>query len=454
VELRRRGDSNKYLAKVLAIGRDCDIALLAIASPEDEGKFFKDVVAIDVFNSTRLYPHLQERIAVIGFPTGGDNLSISSGVVSRLDMVSYVNGSFDLPSIQTDASINSGNSGGPAVSLGSKEFVGIAFQSLTNADNIGYVIPIAIVRHFLEDVEKNGKYTGFVTLALEGQTLENPTIRKYLGLRDDQTGVMVTKIEELAPCKGLVQVGDVILEMDGFKLGNDQSVEFPAELTMERVPKGQSPSDDPIEIEDESDALRPRRPSKSGPSPTSKHKKRRKSFGKRSTSRARDDMESDDDIIVEEDSGPKHALGSSERIDASFVLTQKFVGDVIPLKLYRKGTGELTVNVKLTAPNLLVDVEGSRVKPNHPCLRLPSWFVISGFVFTALTEAYITSEFGSAEQGSAPMDMLMMWMTGEKKEQDQEVVLCTELLAHNSNVGYDFMSNSRLSKVRFLVQQC
>jgi len=449
VELRRRGDSNKYLAKVLAIGKDCDIALLCIASPDDETKFFKDVAPIDVYSSSRMFPHLQERIAVVGFPTGGDNLSISSGVVSRLDMVSYVNGQFDLPAIQTDAAINSGNSGGPAFSLGTKQFAGIAFQSLTNADNIGYVIPLAIVRHFLDDVAKNGRYTGFCTLALEGQTLENPIIRKYLGLRDDQTGVLVTKIEELAPCKGIVQVGDVILEMDGHKLGNDQSVEFPSELTMEKTDVS-VPHDDMIEIE-EDDGLRPRRASKSGTSPTSKHKKRRKSFGKRSTSRARD-VESDEEIIVEEDPGPGRTLGSTERIDASFVITQKFVGDVIPLKLYRKGVGEITVNVALSAPNLLVDVEGSRVKPNHPCLRLPSWFVVSGFVFTALTEAYINSEFGSTEQGAAPLDMLIMWMEGEKRLPDEQIVLLTESLAHSSNVGYDFLSNMRLAKVHGLCE--
>jgi S1-C subfamily serine protease len=62
---------------------------------------------------------------------------------------------------QIDAAINSGNSGGPAFNDQGK-CVGIAFQSLKHedAENIGYVIPTPVIKHFIQDYEKSGEYTG------------------------------------------------------------------------------------------------------------------------------------------------------------------------------------------------------------------------------------------------------------------------------------------------------
>jgi len=62
---------------------------------------------------------------------------------------------------QIDAAINSGNSGGPAFNDKGK-CVGIAFQSLKHedAENIGYVIPTPVIKHFIEDYKKSGEYTG------------------------------------------------------------------------------------------------------------------------------------------------------------------------------------------------------------------------------------------------------------------------------------------------------
>lgn len=56
-------------------------------------------------------------------------MSVTSGVVSRIEVTSYVHGAAELLGIQIDAAINSGNSGGPAFN-NKGECVGIAFQSL------------------------------------------------------------------------------------------------------------------------------------------------------------------------------------------------------------------------------------------------------------------------------------------------------------------------------------
>lgn len=86
----------------------------------------------------------------------------------------YSHGRTALLAIQVDAAINSGNSGGPVL-LGDR-VVGIAFQCLTSGDNIGYIIPVPVINHFLEDLRRNsGKYTGgWSSLHLCGSRLMLP----------------------------------------------------------------------------------------------------------------------------------------------------------------------------------------------------------------------------------------------------------------------------------------
>ena len=76
--------------------------------------------------------------------------------------------------LQTDAKINPGNSGGPAFN-DKGECVGIAFQfdKGGDAENMGHVIPVPVVKHFIQDYEKNGAYTGFPNLGIEWQKMEN-----------------------------------------------------------------------------------------------------------------------------------------------------------------------------------------------------------------------------------------------------------------------------------------
>jgi len=68
---------------------------------------------------------------------GGDNISVTGGVVSRVEPTQYVHGAAHLMAIQIDAAINPGNSGGPA--LMEDKVVGVAFQNLAGAENIGCV---------------------------------------------------------------------------------------------------------------------------------------------------------------------------------------------------------------------------------------------------------------------------------------------------------------------------
>lgn len=133
VKVKRRGDDTKYLARVLTIGNDCDIALVTV----DDDSFWKDVKPIPLAD----LPDLQDPVTVVGYPIGGDTMSISSGVVSRMEVTAYAQSGVELLGIQIDAAINPGNSGGPAFNS-QGHCCGIAFQSLVadEAENIGLKI--------------------------------------------------------------------------------------------------------------------------------------------------------------------------------------------------------------------------------------------------------------------------------------------------------------------------
>ncbi|KAF7152262.1 hypothetical protein RHSIM_Rhsim01G0280000 [Rhododendron simsii] len=173
VKVKRRGDDTKYVAKVLARGVECDIALLSVESEE----FWKGAESLQLGH----LPRLQDAVTVVGYPLGGDTISVTKGVVSRIEVTSYAHGSSELLGIQIDAAINPGNSGGPAFN-DKGECIGVAFQVYRSddAENIGYVIPTTVVSHFLEDYKKNGKYSGFPCLGVLLQKLENPALRACL----------------------------------------------------------------------------------------------------------------------------------------------------------------------------------------------------------------------------------------------------------------------------------
>ncbi|KMT10530.1 hypothetical protein BVRB_5g116540 [Beta vulgaris subsp. vulgaris] len=219
VKLKKRGSDTKYLATVLAIGTECDIALLTV----NDDEFWEGIEPLEFGE----LPALQDAVTVVGYPIGGDTISVTSGVVSRIEILSYVHGSTELLGLQIDAAINSGNSGGPAFN-DKGSCVGIAFQSLKHedAENIGYVIPTPVILHFIQDYERNGAYTGFPILGVEWQKMENPDLRISMGMKSDQKGVRVRRVDPTAPESKVLRPSDVILSFDGVDIANDGTVPF------------------------------------------------------------------------------------------------------------------------------------------------------------------------------------------------------------------------------------
>ncbi|KAF3329394.1 protease Do-like 10 [Carex littledalei] len=216
VLVRKHGSPTKYKAEVQAIGHECDLALLSVESEEFwEGMHFLELGDI---------PFLQEAVAVVGYPQGGDNISVTKGVVSRVEPTQYAHGAAQLMAIQIDAAINPGNSGGPAI-MGDK-VAGVAFQNLSGAENIGYIIPVPIIKHFIMDIEERGKYVGFCSLGLSCQPTENSQLREHFHMRPDMTGVLISKINPLSDAAKVLKKDDIILAFDGVPIANDGTVPF------------------------------------------------------------------------------------------------------------------------------------------------------------------------------------------------------------------------------------
>jgi S1-C subfamily serine protease len=221
VKVRRRGHATKFAAQVLAVGVECDLALLAVLDPG----FWESTPPAVTFGDT---PRLQTRVVAVGFPLGGDTVCTTSGVVSRVEVQPYTHGGADLLAISIDAAINSGQSGG-AVFSSTGQVVGVSFQSMAGtgeAELVGHAIPTPIVQHFLDDYERHDAYTGFPVLGAEWQRLESPSTRAALGMQPGQTGVFVRRVDRTAPASAVLAAGDVLLSLDGVAIGNDGTVPF------------------------------------------------------------------------------------------------------------------------------------------------------------------------------------------------------------------------------------
>ncbi|CAH2065598.1 unnamed protein product, partial [Thlaspi arvense] len=186
VQVRKHGSPTKYKAKVEAVGHDCDLAILVINSK----KFWEDMKPLDLGN----VPSLYENVFVVGYPRGGDNISITKGVVSRVEVTNYAHSRAKLMTIQIDAAINPGNSGGPV--FRENKVVGVAFQ-------------------------ENGQFPGFCSLGIWCQHMENALIRNYFKMTTKMTGVLIKAVNPLSSSYSLLKKDDVLLSVDGSSIGND-----------------------------------------------------------------------------------------------------------------------------------------------------------------------------------------------------------------------------------------
>ena len=215
LEVQRYDMAKRFIAKVVAVSHELDLALI---TTEDKS-FFKGIKPLKIGK----LPQAEQKILVLGYPMGGKTLSVTSGVVSRIEHQRYVHSGENFLAIQVDAAINPGNSGGPAISKG--KIVGVVMQGMSFSQNIGYLVPTVMIKHFLKDWS-DGHIDGVPQLHFFMSKLENPATKRFYGLDNNQTGILVNKVMPLGNSAGYVKKGDIILNINGKNIQDDGTIEF------------------------------------------------------------------------------------------------------------------------------------------------------------------------------------------------------------------------------------
>ncbi|MFH1147920.1 MAG: trypsin-like peptidase domain-containing protein [Pseudomonadota bacterium] len=213
--------AERVSARVLAVAPGIDLALLAV----DDPSFFDNCLALSFAGQL---PKAKDTVNVYGYPLGGEELSITEGIVSR---IIYGPMQFNQPclQVQIDAALNPGNSGGPAVSKG--KMIGLVSSKMMKAESIGYLIPVEEIRMFLNDVA-DGIYHGQPAIqGLELQTLENEALRKRLKLGKGESGIMVTRVQSPGPDFPLTPF-DVITHVGQYPVDNEGYVRVNGDLRL------------------------------------------------------------------------------------------------------------------------------------------------------------------------------------------------------------------------------
>ncbi len=343
VQVQKISDPEKAIARVVGVCHDCDLALVELV----------DRHFLDGIEPAKLgeLPDLRDRVAVVGFPVGGEEISITEGVVSRIEVQRYSHSQRHLLAVTVDAAINKGNSGGPVFKSGS--VVGIAFQKLESAENIGEMVPAPIIRHFLASIEKDPDLR-IPALGVSTQGIENPYLRRRLGLSDGEGGVLVLATDYGGSAWGVLEPGDAILEIDNHRISVNSTVKF------------------------------------------------------RGRYRTRYDV----------------MLGWSS------------VGDPMELVVLRKGVRR-KVMLKLQPPAPLV--------PRSQYDRAPTYFIYGGLVFQVLTRDFLST--WDSWWDKAPKEFLHLYYSGNRTPERQEVVVLSQILADEINVGYEHLYSESIVAV-------
>jgi S1-C subfamily serine protease len=222
VQVQGNQSGDKMPATVEWFAPGIDLAVLKL----DDESFFDSRPPLP---RARMLPQVKDAVFAYGFPTGGTSLSITRGIVSRIEFVPYNYLTSGLR-IQIDAALNPGNSGGPAVADG--KMIGLAFSHLQNSENISYIIPNEEIELFLKDVA-DGHYDGKPAMYDLLQTLENPALRGYLKLDTSVKGMIVNRPDDavkanpLQPWDVISKIGDTEIDDEGMvKAGANLRVNF------------------------------------------------------------------------------------------------------------------------------------------------------------------------------------------------------------------------------------
>ena len=202
--INKTSSPEPFIADVVSIAHDSDLALLKVR----ESRFYIGLRPLKLGD----LPKLRSRVRAYGYPMGGKELSRTEGVVSRIEFGTYIHSGIDSHLlIQTDSAINPGNSGGPVTQFG--HVIGVAFQSNLRLNDVGYFIPIPLIKRFLKDI-KDGRYEGVPEIGIETSSLINKHYRNYLNLPNNISGVLIDRVIPSSSADGVLFKDDVITKIE------------------------------------------------------------------------------------------------------------------------------------------------------------------------------------------------------------------------------------------------
>lgn len=206
-------DDKEYDVKEISRDPSNDIAILKIDA--------SNLTPIELGSSDNL--KAGQFVIAIGTALGEFRHTVTTGVVSGLGRGITAGSSFEGyverldDVIQTDAAINPGNSGGPLLNSAG-QVIGVNVAVAQGAQNIGFAIPINIVKLGLEQFDKTGKFISRPFLGVEYQMVS----KESAVLNSVPEGAYITNVVGGSPAeKAGVQVDDIITEIDGQKLTSD-----------------------------------------------------------------------------------------------------------------------------------------------------------------------------------------------------------------------------------------
>jgi S1-C subfamily serine protease len=219
VQANQAGD--KVAATVELYSSEMDLAVLKL----DDESFFDTHPPLARAPGM---PSVKDTVMVYGYPVGGTTLSITKGIVSRIEFVPYNVPSYGMR-IQIDAALNLGNNGGPAVA--GNRMVGMALSHLGGTENIGYIVPNDEIGIFLANLP-SGKYTQKPGFYDQWHSLQNTALRPYLKLGKSDEGVVLGRVDNDDPAYPLREwdliqkVGEYVVDDQGMIHVGDLRLDF------------------------------------------------------------------------------------------------------------------------------------------------------------------------------------------------------------------------------------
>lgn len=207
--LVKLSNKKEYDAKV--IGRDPETDLALIKINVDENLPF-----IELGDSDNL--ETGEWVVAIGNPFGLEH-TVTAGIVSAKGRVIGA-GRYD-DFIQTDASINFGNSGGPLINI-QGNVIGINTAIIAGGQGIGFAIPINMAKTILPQLKNKGKVIrGWLGVKIQDLT---PELAEYYDIKQEKGAYIAEVIKGNPADKAGIKPGDIILEIDGQEISNSREL--------------------------------------------------------------------------------------------------------------------------------------------------------------------------------------------------------------------------------------